>query len=265
MSSAEIQYDQSFVELFGTLIQIVKTERAQTKAECNAFAAFAKRISNQQISRSQASTDTAYMIDCTTNQSDIITHLNSIQSAYEETVMDLPFYHDEYNDSYTESIRAEFGTEIATALSSAACFGANVEKALLDRIATIRSERKKHIETCNREYNSIKTASNVLIPVDEQLSAHEATLISAEPVDESEMEYSRLSAIYDRCEAVAEKRQKTIHQQYKSYTSRTDADIYMYLYDSLDVTYPILTMCIDTIARIDRFYQYSEPVISIDK
>jgi hypothetical protein len=35
MTSAEIQYNQSFVELFDTLIQIVKTERAQTKAERN--------------------------------------------------------------------------------------------------------------------------------------------------------------------------------------------------------------------------------------
>ncbi|ERG96787.1 MAG: hypothetical protein J07HQW2_03271 [Haloquadratum walsbyi J07HQW2] len=267
MASPTICFDRSFTEVFDDIIETLLNERARTEAEYDAFVAFGERISNQRsVSSSHPQTGTPGGVMKTPQeyaQSQTTTRLNLIRSAYEDTVMNLSFYTDEYGDSYIESICEEFGSEIATALTTPECLGPTVMKALHDRIETAKSERQSHIESCDRERDSIETAANQLIPIDEEVSALTNVSFDSQSFGALDAHHNRLSILGNHCESTAQTRQETIHQQREFYNvSQAETDVTAYFYREYDITYPILAMCSDLTARMTQFRERIEDVIT---
>lgn len=267
MQSPAICFDRSFTEVFDEIINTLLTERAQTEAEYDAFVTFGERISDRQLTHSSCSHAGSPGSVMTTHQKQAQSHvaqrLNMIRSAYEETIMSLPFYSDEYDDTYFESICEEFGSEIATALTTPECFGPAALKALFDRIETAKSERQRHIKACTRERDSIETAADRVIPIDEELSALTSVNFDSQSFGALDAHHNRLSILADHCESAAQTRQKTIQQQREFYNiSQADMDVTAYFYREYDITYPVLAMCSDLTTRITEFHRCIEHIIT---
>ena len=266
MQPSAICFDRSFTEVFDDIINTVLTERDQTEAEYDAFVTFGERISDQQLTHSSCFRAAPPRSVMTTHQKQAQSHatarLNLIRSAYEETVMNLPFYTDEYDDTYFESISEEFGSEIATALTTAECFGPTALNALFNRIETAKSERQNHIDACDRERDSIETAADRLIPIDQELSTLTTVNFDLQSLGALDAHHNRLSILTDHCESAAQTRQETIRKHREFYTiSQEDIDVAAYFYTEYDITYPVLAMCSDLTARITRFCERIERTV----
>jgi len=266
MEPPAICFDRSFTEVFDDIINTLLTERAQTEAEYDAFIEFGERISDQRLTSPSCShadiSGRAITAHQEYAQSQAPTRLNLIRSAYQDTVMNLPFYTDEYDDTYFESISEEFGSEIATALTTPECFGPTALNALFNRIETAKSERQNHIDACDRERDSIETAADRLIPIDQELSTLTTVNFDLQSFGALDAHHNRLSILTDHCESAAQTRQETIRKHREFYTiSQEDMDVTAYFYREYDITYPVLAMCSDLTARITRFRERIERTV----
>jgi hypothetical protein len=176
-----------------------------------------------------------------------------VRTAYEETVMSLPFYDEEYGDTYGESLREEFGPDVAAALTRRSAFSSTVKRVLLAKAEEARSERELLVASCERERESLEEAANALLSVAEGLRSLEAVGFDAADPNALDAYGTRLSALRDTCERVAAARQATIRQHRATYGRATDRlDLCEYLYRPLPSTFPVLNACGALTRRIEN-------------
>lgn len=117
---------EQVAETFASLRTSLQTERRRTAAERRAFETFADRVEEVNCSNTGSKVPpdcgmqdgpTATLVASGHTDLDGDGPTEAIQSAYEETVMAVSFYDEEYGDDYVESLRAEFGPEVATSLT----------------------------------------------------------------------------------------------------------------------------------------------------
>ncbi|SFQ20889.1 hypothetical protein SAMN05216277_1372 [Halolamina pelagica] len=178
----------------------------------------------------------------------------AIRRAYEETVMAVSFYDEEYGDDYEESLRAEFGPEVATALTDPDCFGPSARAALTAAIERAAREREHLIETCERERESVDHAADTLLPVAAELDSIVSPDPEGEPFGTLEARWNRLSRLRERCDSTAANRQSAINDQRSRHNFPIDVpDVCVYLYETHDSAYPVLAVCADLARQATTF------------
>lgn len=261
-------------EVLDSVRRALHAERNRTEIEREAFKEFANRITDVQPSNKPSAWSSEHSElreangavalqskpvsgPCATDE------LATIRNAYEETVMNVPFYEAEYGDTYGESIREEFGPDVATALTQSDCFSPTAKQALLTKVKQARTERELLIETCERERESVDEAVTVLKPVGVELRSFESIPFDDQGFDALEAHWNRLLTIKDKCEQAATTRQATIHHHRTEYNLPVDApDICVYLYKEFETTYPILSLCSDLARRAENGRQQVECAMS---
>jgi hypothetical protein len=266
--------DRPLNEVVDSIRQSLRAEQKRTEIERDAFEEFATRITDLQSSSKPfaPSADHKEPQDAggaVALQSQPVTEpsatdeLATIRTAYEETVMSVPFYEAEYGDTYEESIRAEFGPDIATALTQSDSLSPVAKQVLLAKIEQARTEREALIETCEREHASVDEAATVLKPVDEELQSVESISFDGHGFGALEAYRSRLLTLKDKCEQAATTRQATIHRHRTEYSLVVDApDICVYLYEEFETAYPILCLCSDLARRLENCRKQVESALS---
>lgn len=251
-------------ETFESVYDALETERRRTEAERRAFDAFADRVADVQPSGARRGSDpdrggtaaasaiAAPELTFVSAPSAAASPLEAVRTAYEETVMSLPFYEEEYGDTYDESLREEFGPDVAAALTQRSAFSPTVKRVLLAKAEEARSERELLLESCERERKSIEDAADALLPVAEGLRSLEAIGFDAAEPSALDAYGARLSALRDTCERVAAARQATIREHRATYGRATDTlDLCEYLYQPLPSTFPVLNACGALTRRIE--------------
>jgi hypothetical protein len=247
-------------QTFAALRASIRAERRRTAVESQSFDTFADRVDDVDV----------FDIDSGESLNDKIpdrhgrtlvssgyagpaenTSTEAIQRAYEETVMAVSFYDEEYGDNCVESLRAEFGPEVATAVTDPDCFGPAAKAALTTAIKRAVREREQLIEICESERKSVDAAADTLLPVAAELDS----IASANPEDDTfgalEARWFRLSRLQERCESAAANRQSTINDRRSHQDLPVDSpDICAYLYQTHNSAYPILAVCIGLAQRI---------------
>jgi len=255
-------------ERFDTVRETVRRERRRTVIERRAFAAFSDRIRQLDLEDpSPASTDHSSAVSTPGGAMaspalavDGPDPTDAIRRAYEETVMAVPFYEEEYGDSYEESIRAEFGPEIATAITQPQCFGPPTKRALYAATQRATGERTYLIKTCNQEHESIDVAADTLLPLVSELDRTATERIDTEPFGTLEAQWKRIGTLREHCDGAATARQQDIDELRARFDLPIEApDICVYLYQGLDAAYPVLAGCASIAARFqtvqDRYEQ----------
>jgi hypothetical protein len=251
---------EQVAQTFDALQASIRAERRRTAAERRAFETFADRVDEVDISDSspRQSLDSgmreghgATLVSSGHAGWDGDTPTEAIRCAYEETVMAVSFYDEEYGDDYAESLRAEFGPEVATALIDPDCFGPSVKAALTAAIKRAAREREHLIETCERERESVDAAANTLLPVVAELDSIVSPDPENEPFGTLEARWNRLSRLRERCESAAANRQSSIDDRRSHHDLPIDApDVCAYLYQAHDSAYPILSICTGLSQRV---------------
>lgn len=223
MAATAAEQDRPFGDVVDSVRQSLQTEQNRTQMERDALAAFATRVTKLQPTSQPCAPSSAHderhfgggtvaMQPHPISVSGVSDEFRAVRTAYEETVMSVPFYEAEYGDTYEESIRAEFGPEIATALTQSDSFTPGFKRVLLGRVEHARREREALIEVCNREFDSIDATAGVLKPIDEELHSVEAIPFHDQDFGQLEAYRARLLTIEDECGDAASDRQSTIHQ-----------------------------------------------------
>jgi len=188
--------------------------------------------------------------------------LERVKAAYEETVMCVSHYDQDYGDTYRESVVTEFGPEIGGALTDGPRFQPHLKQAILGKARSCRADRESFLETLETESESVDAVGGELDDIEAELRGIESGSSSSSSGSGSpsrrgygalEAEWRRLDVLADDLDGLATARQRAIIRQRREFTIPSSApDIPTYLYDGFDDHYPLLSFCVDLRRRVQR-------------
>ncbi|MFB6108904.1 MAG: hypothetical protein ABEJ82_08715 [Haloplanus sp.] len=215
----------------------VASERRRVVAEREAFAEFEARVADLSV---VAMSTTAPVVN---DHREDGPSLQRVRSVYESTVMGVPHYDAEYGDDVADSLAAEFGTDLAAAVVGSTTLTPELREAVVSAAAA-RQEREAFVDVLDREDESLAAAVDAV----ETLRADFQTL-DDRPLDDRDFDAlrdvrSELSAFEARIDGISMRRQEVI-DGHRSDLPGIHADLTEYLYDDLDVSYPVLATLAD--------------------
>lgn len=271
--------------LFGTLStlpsarSVLSNERDRTDAERYAFSRFVRKISSLDTSEpgtiqsnsglttnprpgtnpGVGSNPAAGLRSFSKSPDSSGTRMSEVRKAYRQTVMNVDHYDEEYDEPLSTNMAAEFGDQLTAAVANDDPLTPQVKAALVDRSRDAADERDAFLRTLNRESEEITDTMSVLSPIDE-----ECTNLASEPFDRYSFDellstWRRVRNLQSDCEECLTGRQRSIHDGFTLGTRGGDSSTFhAYLYEPLDVTYPVL---VDGSLLIERLQRVEHQVI----
>lgn len=193
--------------------------------------------------------------------------LVAVRNAYQETVMAVPHYDEEYNDTYERSLAAEFGPELAAALTRESTLRERCRSSVLAKTDDAIASREELLSVVESESESVSRAAADLVPVADELETFARTEFGDGRFGTLDAYRARLDVLADRCERVGTRRQRDRADGERSASlDDTVSDVQTYLYQGLPVTYPVLVAVagvarrIESVRRdVERAMIYAEP------
>lgn len=242
----------------------LERERRRATDEIDAFRRFESRVRSidpevppRRETEGFART-VAFEEDCESSEA-----LAEVREAYEETVMAVPHYEEDYDDTYAESLRAEFDASLATALVDGNSFGKRCRAMLLSATAEAKTARQSLLAAVADEKDSLTAATNKLETIIESLDTLSEQPLAGESFGALDAYRARLEQLTRNCEAVLRRRQEAVFDQRRAVWLPADApDIARYFYQSLDIDYPVMAVIADLLDRIDALRSSIERAMS---
>lgn len=227
-------------------IEVVATDCDRTVTERDALARFADRISGLDVSSVDLNADYSQQPPAQTlvapASAATESQLARACEIYRETVMGVPHYTEDYDDSLSESLAIEFGPEVATAMTTGDHLTPHLRDRLVKATQEVRESRHALLQGLNSERSALEAADEDLT----RLGADIDDVLSARSFDSWTNEdlvvaRDHLHTHERECDQLVVDRQATLHEQRVPSTHRIDLEFAEYLYQSLPVTYPVLT------------------------
>lgn len=235
-------------------IEVVKNDWDWTTDERDAFAAFTDRIADLDTATVDPPADelqqpSAQLLLPSPQASNAAGSLEEVCDIYRETVMGVSHYTDIYNDTLKESLAQEFGPEVATTVITSDQLTPQLRDRLVECGRQARESRHSLLQGLKTEYSALETADEKLTCLGSALDELVGTCsfdnwTNSELADADE----RLRSRRHECEQLLTDRQATLSEQRVASTHHIDHEFNEYLYESLSVTYPVVS---DTISLID--------------
>ncbi|WP_096390388.1 DUF7260 family protein [Halopenitus persicus] len=268
--SATRPSDDRIGDRLAALRRAVRTERRRVADERQAFNAFRKRLADVE-SRTAALAPAATPLVGERARSVSTPGLCAVRDAYEETVMSVPHYVEDYDDTYPESLAAEFGRELSATLTTGTAFDPAIKRELqravrdrcegcaavldtLDTEAASLADLRESLPELARDLgcleNDLEHLENDLEHLENDLEHLENDDLEAMGFGALEARHARAGALRDRCETLARERQATIRRQRRDLRVPGETpDVPRYLYDDHEATYPVLATIADLADR----------------
>ena len=240
---------------------LCEQEQTRTRSERDAFERFARRIARLDAAQPVAARVPAGMDSvvgsklsttvgvASTRAGPDDASLREVRRAYQETVMSVPHYDDEYRESFSRNIAAEFDNDVATAVVGGSGLTPRLKRLLVGHADESRERRERFLEELRRESGELGEADELF----EEWNAEVETLSRPAPSERSygglEATWRRLGSIADECERLLTARQRTIKRGVNPPGSDAP-NLQEYLYYELPVKYPILASGADLLTQI---------------
>ncbi|ESS02531.1 MAG: hypothetical protein A07HR67_02864 [uncultured archaeon A07HR67] len=161
--------------------------------------------------------------------------LRRVLDTYQNTVMALPHYTEEYDESVTESIAAELGRDTTVSLASNGTLSPGLQSALVDRSRQAARARRSLADAIEAEVDALSDAETTLSGIERQrsrLNDHLDGISHGARADASIDVWLRLNELERECDAVATERQDALRDPPVSpdRSSGVDAAFHEYLY-----------------------------------
>lgn len=228
-------------------------ERERTIAERDAFEAFERRVgalSPHRVERSGPGAFTRSLPETSPTTS----ALDRVREAYRETVVALSHYDDEYGEPVIENLAAEFGEEVGAAVAGSGVFTPELKTALCTGARDAASRRATFLTVLDEEREALDAAARELRDIDEAATGLDPDPNSGTGVSFTSLRETRdrLCALSRRCEDLVAERQESLRAPRAGGRWKRDesASLNEYLYDALDVTYPVLADASDAAATL---------------
>ena len=231
---------------------LCEREIKRTQEEFDAFDAFINQITAIPASVTVDTTNLA------TNQ-ELLHHrtdggsrsLTQVHNVYRDTVMAVPHFEEDYDESILDHMSAELNSEIAHATVNGAEFNPHLKQNLLDAAIEARDRRADFIATLNEENDALETYESRLEDMYPTIDQTVSPPCASQTFSELQYRYELLEEQEETLEQIAEDRQvgrKT--GRIGAIHLGKDIDLQKYLYQPLDVDYPVLAEATQLLGKI---------------
>lgn len=221
-------------------VAALSEEYRRVEDEQSALAAFADRLGSVATSTQMAAQANAVGTAVTRTQGGG-GGMNQVRRAYQETVMSVDHYEDDYGEPLAEHLAGEFGENVAGAVVTGDGVSPPLKQALVAGSEEGRAQRDQYLEALSREERHLQEAGSQFEQSAQVCAELDGNRLRRRPFDDLRERLERLDAERETVQSTLEDRQRHLQEGVRFGWERQDAEsVYRYLYDDLDVTYPAL-------------------------
>lgn len=241
---------------------IIEEERACLERERAAFRRFVRRLDRiepvRQRPTDHVSADGGSVV-VRGGQDTADRSLRAVTDAYRETVMAVEHYDREYGEPLAEHVAAEFGESVARELADGTVLTPVLYRSLQAGASRALEDRADLSALLEREADCLRDCRESMAGIETTL--YRIVSPSGEPTDRTdEATADRLLELERECESVLERRQRYVRNQaIPALQGDDEIDLQEYLYDGLDVVYPVLSDLADCVETIRDARRQSRP------
>lgn len=226
-------------------------ERQRTRAEFEAFDRFISRV--QRVHPSSASVDTPVGGGTLLQQGSMRAAggIKELRNAYEETVMAVPHFEEEYDETIVEHMREELGDEIAEAVITESTLSTPLHQSILDAATAARQRRAHFLEMLEEEASSLDQHEEEFRSIADAVEETTAPLCADQSFEALQERHEVLEQHQDEIQHIVAQRQADRN------TGRTGAmrsgkslDLQAYLYQPMEPTYPVLAEATEMLSKV---------------
>ena len=225
--------------------EMVQMEHERILAERDAFKQFRDRVARLDPSSTVSKTPSpSQELSPPINRhssSSTAEELDDIQQAYRDTVMNTPHYDEEYGESLVQDMTIEFGEDLTAAIMTNSQLTPSLQQAIVQAATAASARRTTFSNQLDEEEATLKDAYQTLAPIGKQYEQSTDQPLQQQSIDDLWEAHQQLTTCISPCEQLVEERQtqRTDGHTALPHTDET-VDLQEYLYQSLDVTYPLL-------------------------
>lgn len=249
-------------------IERIQTEQKQVTAERTAFERFIKRVAALDSSKRLSGTDVR-SLSSHQNQKGISVvnqpiqeispqnadsgskSIESVWTAYEETVMSVSHHQDVYGESLVEDFTAELGQNLVCMLTENDVLTPQLQTAILNQGQQARKRRTDLLNQVEAEHKTLVNVRRQLRELSETTTAIEKNL-SSRPFQELVQSWERLEMMTVECETLLRERQANIQTGKKLVSMES---VQQYLYQPFQWRYPVLNDGLEVVTCIQEAKQ----------
>lgn len=232
-------------------------ERSRIHDERNALKEFGRQVEGLQVSSMQSGG--AARGGATLAQSNVVetqSQLSAVRSAYEDTIMSVPHYEEDYGEPLAANMAAELGEDVTVAVHDGERLTPQVKRALVQKSDDARKERASFLRTLGKEAEWLEDAEETFTDIDAQVADIRDDRRLQQSFSDLQRDWHTLDELETECTDVLERRQRHLDHGAAGSHWRDDWHrLCSYLYELRPVTYPILadgTLLLDRIQTTKR-------------
>ncbi|MFB6353453.1 MAG: hypothetical protein ABEJ92_05150 [Halobacteriales archaeon] len=221
---------------------VVSEEQSRTAAEQRAFARFARKVASFEAGGGTVQPGPAAGAVSATSASLVPSQqgIESVRTAYRETVLAMDHYEEEYDEPLDEHMRRELGVEIATAVEQSQQLSPPLKRALVERAREAARDRERLMTRLDHEMEALDAAEEELTSVADTVEEAASRPVDGLRYDELTDEWNRLGELKSRLSRLVARRQEALQEDVDDGPRTEYPSLNAYLYDDLDATFPIL-------------------------
>lgn len=221
----------------------VAEERSRTATERQAFQRFAREVDRIDPSPAAVQLSTAPAVTTAVAASSPRPDrgLEQVRQAYQETLLAMDHYDEEYDEPLAQHMRLELGEEVATAVEQSQQLTPPLKQALVSRANEAARERERLINRLAGEQEGLETADEELSAVAELVDEAASRSIEDWSFRELTDEWHRLGELESRLSRLLSHRQESLGAGPVDARRVDSLSLNTYLYDRLDTTFPVLS------------------------
>jgi len=251
----------AFVHLRDAL-SALKEERSEADSEATAYSAFVRRVARMDPEPAGSTTTGGGGIVAqsrTAHRGGLIHDdvaapgLDQVVDAYRETVMAEAEMASADDKKVLADMAEELGGDLAGTVKGSDRLTPEVRQALIRSGRSAATRRENLVEAVDREIVDVKEAQTTFEDVARRASEETRGGLDGRTYDELLDTWERVGDLEERCESQIEGRQERIHEEpfNRAVTSGDDpAALQSYLYDPLDVRFPVLADGLELVTRL---------------
>lgn len=234
--------DVSVVQNSSEAATILETEYQRTADEVVAFTEFCRRVADVEVSSLQPDGGSQLTVPVQAVRKRMQpSGCDRIQQAYRDTLLAMSHYKDEYDESLREHMAHELGTAIADTIHTESRLTQPIKQTTLEASQQAATKREALLSQLEAERNALQTARSTLTEIATDLRTYNARPLQAYTFPDLREIYTFLDDAEAQCEQVATQRQTALHEDDRTGPHRFElGDLQTYLYQEMDMTYPIL-------------------------
>lgn len=232
-------------------LPLVREERSRTATEQEAFTRFARAVARLdapgpavQLGAGQGATSVVSASLAPQNRG-----LDAVRSAYEDTVLAMDHYEEEYGEPLAEHMRQELGEEVATAVEQNQQLTRPLQQALVARAREAALDRERLMTRLDHEVEALEAAEDELTAVAEAVDDARGRPLDGRSFPELTDEWHRLGELESRLRRLLSRRQEARQPIAFDDPGAGQPSLNAYLYEPLETRFPVLA---DATALADR-------------